>query len=83
MSKHIKSPSPGRPKITIISDGTGPGTKVFSADGQDLSQILPIVGIEIEIDPVEGPIARIVVAQPVLKLKTDNIILHPNLFKEM
>lgn len=81
MSKHPRHPKPGRPQITIVSDGTTAGTTIISADGQDLSSVLPISRIEIDIDPEDGPIAKIYLIEPIIRVKTDNILLHPHLFK--
>lgn len=81
MSKHKRTAGPGRPQLTIVSDGTAQGTRVLSADGQDLSAAIPISRIEIDITPEDGPIAKIYVEEPILRIKTDNILLHPYLFK--
>lgn len=81
MPKHKQTASPGRPQITIVSDGTARGTRVISADGQDLSSALPISRIEIDITPEDGPIAKLYLEDPILRIKTDNILLHPHLFK--
>lgn len=80
MSKHPRRPPSGRPQITIVSDGTARGTTVLSADGQDLTSILPIMAIEIDISLEHGPIAKLILEDPILRIKADNILLHPQLF---
>lgn len=79
MSKHERHPPGGKPQITIVSDGTARGTRVLSADGQDLTTTLNISSIEIDISPENGPIARLVIDSPILRLKATNLLLFPTL----
>ena len=81
MSKHERHPPGGKPRITITSDGTAEGTRVLSADGQDLTTTLNIMSIEIEITPKDGPIARLVIDSPILRLKATNLLLFPTLLE--